>query len=138
MTDRILKLVRVTIFWPILTNVGHYWYIIFWKSSPHPWNFHGLFSIVFIFANAVKWIFYSRTILCEMAWHNYKDCCEEAFTFWTSTRRERHKSKKQNTRTTSFSHSIRRNQDCNGQCNHLLGAPASFMPFGHSFLFNLR
>ena len=45
--------------------------------------------------------------------------------------------KKQNISNTSFSRSIRRNQDCNGQCNHL-GAPASFMHFGLSFLFNLR
>ena len=45
--------------------------------------------------------------------------------------------KKKNMRTTSFSHSNRRNQHCNGQCSHL-GASASFMHFGLSFLFNLR
>ena len=41
--------------------------------------------------------FLQLDILREMAWHNYKDCCEEAFSFWTSTRRERHKSKKSKT-----------------------------------------
>ena len=35
--------------------------------APHPWNFHKLFSIVFIIANAVKWIFYNRKIVCKMA-----------------------------------------------------------------------
>ena len=88
-------------------------------------------------ANAVKWIFYNRTILCKMAWHNYKDCCEEAVKFWTSTQRETHKSRKQNMRTTSFSCSIRRNQDCNDRCSHL-GELVPFIHFGLSFLFKLR
>ena len=56
-------------------------FLPYFLLAPHSWNFHGIFPCL-----------YSRFLSNSMARQKY--FCEIAFTFWTSTSRSKHLSKK--------------------------------------------